>query len=547
MVSLMVRRGPDDEGLWSDHAHCAFGFRRLSIQDLSPAGHQPMLSADGRHVIVFNGEVYNFRELRAELQAQGIRFRSSGDTEVVLYALIRWGKQALERFNGMFALAFYDTLEKRLLLARDHAGIKPLYVLTTPEGLVFASQYDQILAHPMSRNSTVDGGALGLYLRLGYIPAPYALLQGSQMLPAGAWREIDAKGGMREGRHFNFPVYREPDLRGDDAVDALDEAITAAVKSHLVSDVPVGTFLSGGIDSPLVAAKIRSLGRGDVKAYTIGTAGHASDESVDASIYAREIGIAQVIEHIAPGTKPRPASRRRGSVRRALRRLFDLPHDAGVTPGPTRRHGHAVGRWRRRAVLGLCQALCGCHRTQPRFPPAPCLAATALGHEAIPRHWQWLFAAWLAHDRRLVPLQANAAARRLDAGGVPRRAIVAGRFQAVPVRRPRTIANRAVGALERIRRADEHDPAQGRSREHARIAGSARAVARSRRGGRGQPHRLANLPGPGNADGQTPLAPHPQSSRATSDAGQARLHRAHGRVVARSSARGVRRRSADAQ
>jgi asparagine synthase (glutamine-hydrolysing) len=300
MVELMVRRGPDDEGLWSDHVRCAFGFRRLSVQDLSPTGHQPMPSDDGRYVIVFNGEVYNFRELRSELQSQGVRFRSSGDTEVVLYALVRWGRQALERFNGMFALAFYDTLEKRLLLARDHAGIKPLYVLNTSQGLVFASQYDQILAHPLSRACAVNGDALGLYLRLGYIPAPYALLKGSQMLPAGAWMEIDALGAIHEGRHFEFLGWREPDLRGDAAVEALDEAITASVKSQLVSDVPVGTFLSGGIDSPLVAAKIHALGREDVKAFTIGTAGHATDESADASIYAKEIGITQVIEHITP-------------------------------------------------------------------------------------------------------------------------------------------------------------------------------------------------------------------------------------------------------
>jgi len=300
LIPLMVRRGPDDEGYWTDGERCALGFRRLSILDLTPAGHQPMVSPDGRYALVFNGEVYNFRELRRDLMAEGLTFRSSGDSEVVLQALARWGKDALGRFNGMFALAFYDRLEKRLLLARDHAGIKPLYILNTAQGLVFASQYDQILAHPASRECAVNGDALGLYLRLGYMPAPYALLKGSQMLPAGAWLEIDAQGEIHEGRHFEFPVWREPDLRGDAAVEALDEALTASVKSQLVSDVPVGTFLSGGIDSPLVAAKIHALGREDVKAFTIGTAGHATDESADASVYAKEIGISQVIEHITP-------------------------------------------------------------------------------------------------------------------------------------------------------------------------------------------------------------------------------------------------------
>lgn len=300
LVALMERRGPDDEGLWSDGARCAFGFRRLAVQDLTPAGHQPMQTRDGRYVIVFNGEVYNFHELRAELQSAGYVFRSTGDTEVVLNALAHWGKPALERFNGMFALAFYDVQDKRLLLARDHAGIKPLYVLHTPQAVVFASQYDQILAHPASRACPVSADALGLYLRLGYMPAPYALLRDSQMVSAGSWLEIDAQGRRQEGRFFEFPRWREADLFGDAAVEALDSALTASVASQLVSDVPVGTFLSGGIDSPLVAAKIHALGRQDVTAYTIGTAGHASDESGDARIYAEQIGIRQVVEQITP-------------------------------------------------------------------------------------------------------------------------------------------------------------------------------------------------------------------------------------------------------
>jgi len=300
LIPLMYLRGPDDEGYWSDGERCALGFRRLSIMDLSSAGHQPMLTADGRYALAFNGEVYNFPELRRQLQAEGVHFRSSGDTEVVLYALARWGKAALSRFRGMFALGFYDCQAKSLLLARDHAGIKPLYYLKAGSGIVFASQYDQILAHPACQTRNVDADAFGLYLRLGYIPAPYAMLQGTHMLPAGSWLEIDRAGGMREGRHFEMPINLEPDLRGEEALEAVDEAITAAVRSHLVSDVPVGTFLSGGIDSPLVAAKIHALGRQDVTAYTIGTGGDATDESADATLYAKEIGIRHVIEHIHP-------------------------------------------------------------------------------------------------------------------------------------------------------------------------------------------------------------------------------------------------------
>lgn len=300
LVPRMVRRGPDDEGHWSDSTHCALGFRRLAIQDLTPSGHQPMATPDGRFVLVFNGEVYNFPELRRELEQLGVRFRSTGDSEVVLQALAHWGEAALDRFNGMFALASYDTREKRLLLARDHAGIKPLYWMHTPAGVLFASQYDQILAHPASRALAVSRDALGLYLRLGYIPAPCALLEHTGMVEPGTWIEIDQAGSVRQGRFFVFPRDGEPDLRGEDAVAAVDAAIERAVARQLVSDVPVGAFLSGGIDSPLIAAKIRAAGNESVRAFTIGTGGHATDESADARQYAREIGIGHVVEHILP-------------------------------------------------------------------------------------------------------------------------------------------------------------------------------------------------------------------------------------------------------
>jgi asparagine synthase (glutamine-hydrolysing) len=300
LIALMARRGPDDEGAWSDGQCVTLGFRRLIVLDLSFAGHQPMLTQDGRYAIVCNGEVYNFRELRRELEQEGVRFHSTGDTEVVLYALAHWGSEALCRFNGMFALGFYDSLEKRLLLARDPAGIKPLYYMLTPRGLVFASQYDQILTHVWSHRLSVSGEALGLYLRLGYIPAPYALLQSTHMLEPGTWLETTSEGRMRHGRFFEFPVYREPDLDGEEACEAVDAAVTAAVRRQLVSDVPVGTFLSGGIDSPLVAAKMRAVSNGTIRAFSMGTNGDHLDESTDAIAYAREIGVEHFVEHITP-------------------------------------------------------------------------------------------------------------------------------------------------------------------------------------------------------------------------------------------------------
>jgi len=299
-LDLIARRGPDDQGIWSDWHSCILGFRRLSILDLSPAGHQPMLSQDGRYVIVFNGEVYNFRELRRKLELRGVKFRSTGDTEVVLYALAHWGVKALNHLNGMFALGFYDTVENRLLLARDHAGIKPLYYMMTPKGLVFASQYDQILAHSWSRGLEVCREALAMYLDLSYIPAPYALLQNTHMLEPGSWLEVNTDGNTSRGRFFEFPVYREPDLRGEEAYEAVDAAVTKAVRRHMVSDVPLGTFLSGGIDSPLVAAKMRSVSNGNIPAFTLGTNGDRFDESPDAIVYARELGLDHVVWHVTP-------------------------------------------------------------------------------------------------------------------------------------------------------------------------------------------------------------------------------------------------------
>jgi asparagine synthase (glutamine-hydrolysing) len=296
---LMQRRGPDDQGNWaSDDARCTLVMRRLAILDLSAAGHQPMLSDSGRHAIVFNGEIYNFRELRAELEGRGVRFNSSSDTEVALQALIAWGPDALRRFNGMFAIAFYDALACRLLLARDHAGIKPLYILRARQGIAFASQYDQIMAHPWAQDLGASADALGLYFRFAFIPAPHALLEHTHMLEPGSWLAIDTNGREHEGRHFVLPQHVDPSLRGDAAVDAIDTAIASAVKRQLVSDVPVAAFLSGGVDSPLVVSKMHSAGSTGLRAFTIGTDDPRSDETADASAYARELGVEHVVEQV---------------------------------------------------------------------------------------------------------------------------------------------------------------------------------------------------------------------------------------------------------
>jgi asparagine synthase (glutamine-hydrolysing) len=298
MIRLMERRGPDDQGFWTDGKNCSFGFRRLAVLDLSPYGHQPMLTSDGRYILNYNGEVYNFRELREELEHKGIRFRSTGDTEVVLNLLALYGKEGLNRLNGMFALAFYDTVQKRLILARDHAGIKPLYYLLSSEGVIFGSQYDQIMIHPWAKEFQVSTEALALYLRFGYIPAPYALLKNTYMLEPGTWLEVNVEGQVKHGTFFEFPLFRESDLRGEEAYEAVDEAVTKAVRRHLVSDVPLGIFLSGGIDSPLLTAKMRAASNGPVRAFTIGTQENHLNESPDAIAYAQEIGVEHSIEYM---------------------------------------------------------------------------------------------------------------------------------------------------------------------------------------------------------------------------------------------------------
>ncbi len=297
LIARMARRGPDDEGTWSD-SRCALGFRRLSILDLSALGHQPMATPDDRYHLVFNGEIYNYLELRGELARGGYAFRSSGDAETLLAALAAWGPAALERVNGMYALALYDRVERRLVLARDHAGIKPLQYAVTPRGVVFGSQYDQLLAHPWLRDARVDAGGLGLYLRFGFVPAPYGLHSGTHQVEAGQWLVFDADGSVRRGRSFELPRWQRPDLSGDAAVEAFDVAFDRAVRRHLIADVPVGVLLSGGIDSPLVAAAARAQHGAPIQAFTIGVDDPASDESEDAARYASELALTPIMQRV---------------------------------------------------------------------------------------------------------------------------------------------------------------------------------------------------------------------------------------------------------
>ena len=237
LTALLARRGPDDEGHWTDE-RIALGFRRLAVLDLSPAGHQPMESLDGRWVLVFNGEVYNFRKLRAELEADGVRFRSDADTEVVLHALVRWGSEALARFNGMFALALYDRERHTVLLARDPMGVKPLYWLEHPKGIVFSSQYDAVVRHPWCERQRLRADVAAMYLRFGYVPAPYGIVeQTGQLRPGSMMTWSSATGPVVE----QFTAWPDPPEHylGADGPEAVHAALHDAVRRQLVADVPV--------------------------------------------------------------------------------------------------------------------------------------------------------------------------------------------------------------------------------------------------------------------------------------------------------------------
>ncbi|MDZ4778974.1 MAG: asparagine synthase (glutamine-hydrolyzing) [Planctomycetia bacterium] len=294
MMDRMARRGPDDSGQWrSPRGDVRLGFRRLAILDLTAAGHQPMLAQDGRSVIVFNGEIYNYLELRAELEALGVVFRSTSDTEVLLEALSRWGVDALPKLNGMFAFGWYRLDNRTLLLARDHAGIKPLYYFAPSNGdeFCFASQFDCLFDAPAGGPSEVCPKALHLYLRLHHLPAPYGLYRDTHQLAPGCYLEVSETGALRHGVWWRLPDAGEPLLSAGEADEAVACALDRVLRRQRQSDVPLGTFLSGGIDSPLVTAVLHRLAPGELKSFTIGNPGWNQDETDDASAYARHLQV----------------------------------------------------------------------------------------------------------------------------------------------------------------------------------------------------------------------------------------------------------------
>ncbi len=291
----MIHRGPDDAGIWSnDSGRCALAHRRLSVIDLSVDGKQPMSDEDGTTWVIFNGEIYNFQELRAQLIADGHRFRSHTDSEVLPHLFERMEPERLELLDGMFAFAVWNEKKKRLLLARDPFGKKPLYFSQGPGWFSFASELRSLRAVP-SFDSSLDGTGLSFYLLLQYVPAPQTIFAGANKLPPGHYLEADfsQEGApkVRVARYARFSP-SEPDMIPDRVreIDQLRAIVINAVEKRLVSDVPLGAFLSGGVDSTLVVAvATKELGR-NLKTFTIGFDGAGDSEHVAAREIADRLG-----------------------------------------------------------------------------------------------------------------------------------------------------------------------------------------------------------------------------------------------------------------
>lgn len=272
MLSSIVHRGPDDEGIWqSASKEVLLGQRRLAIIDLSPGGHQPMLSDDGQVAITFNGEIYNYLELRKDLERAGIRFHSQSDTEVLLKGYQHWGTKVLSKLVGMFAFAIWDAKEHYLFLARDRAGEKPLYYTHSPKGFGFASELQALKALPWFAPK-INRDAVAFYLMLKNVPAPHTIFDDVFKLPP-AHAMIVAGSQIKMWCYWDaLSIVQEPrlEISDEDAQEQLETLMRQAVKGQMISDVPLGAFLSGGIDSSLVVSFMSELSSRRVKTFTIG-------------------------------------------------------------------------------------------------------------------------------------------------------------------------------------------------------------------------------------------------------------------------------------
>ncbi len=296
MAESIAYRGPDDHGIWSDlESGVALTHRRLSIVDLSPAGHQPMVSANGRFVITYNGEIYNYQELRPELEARGIKFRGHSDTEVMVEAFAAYGVEAtVKRLVGMFTIGVWDRHERTLTLVRDRLGIKPLYWAKFGGLFLFGSELKALRAHP-GWTPRINRSAVAVFMRHNCIPAPHTIYEGVHKLEPGTILTLSSTREPQIGRFWDARAIAQAGLanplRGDDneLVDRLETLLRDAVSRRMIADVPVGAFLSGGIDSSTIVALMKAANSGPVRTYTIGFEIPGFDETAHSAAVARHL------------------------------------------------------------------------------------------------------------------------------------------------------------------------------------------------------------------------------------------------------------------
>ena len=297
MAESIAYRGPDDHGIWSDlESGIALTHRRLSIVDLSPAGHQPMVSANGRFVVTYNGEIYNYQELRPELEARGTKFRGHSDTEVMLEAFAAYGIEAtVKRLIGMFTIGVWDRHERTLTLVRDRLGIKPLYWAKFGGLFLFGSELKALRAHP-GWTPRIDRAAVAVFMRHNCIPAPHTIYEGVHKLEPGTILTLPPNSEPQIGRFWDARAIAQAGLANplqadnNELVDRLETLLRDAVGRRMIADVPVGAFLSGGIDSSTVVALMKAANSGPVRTYTIGFDLPGFDEAAHSAAVARHLG-----------------------------------------------------------------------------------------------------------------------------------------------------------------------------------------------------------------------------------------------------------------
>jgi asparagine synthase (glutamine-hydrolysing) len=409
MADTLPHRGPDGADAWGDvAAGIGLGHRRLAIIDLSPTGAQPMHSADERYVITYNGEVYNFRELRRELEADGHTFRGTSDTEVMLAAISQWGvEKAVSRFVGMFAFAVFDRTERKLRLVRDRLGIKPLYWSLTDGQLLFGSELRALIAHPSFR-ADVDREAVSAFLRYSYVPTPASIFRNVQKLPPGCILSVGASSELDINPYWELGhVVSQPARFGIDADEAAEELyslLREAVRGRMIADVPIGAFLSGGVDSSTIVALMQSCSDRPVRTFTIGFGEAAYDEAP----YAREVAKYLGTEHTEVSLDANAALALVGDVAE----WFDEPF-ADSSQLPT----YLVSRMTRQHVT-VALSGDGGDELFGGYPKYAMLETTWRRASRVPRGMRTLFGRALT----AVPERALAAvaARTLDAGRAER-------------------------------------------------------------------------------------------------------------------------------